>query len=176
MALTGNRTYVGFGFGPIQGGLFLYEALQSGAFGRLVVAEVLPEVVATVRQSNGHFALNVAHSDRVEQAKVGPIEIEDPGMEADRERLIQAIAQAEEIGTSAWMAVLSSKGEIELKEYVRAESITGGIFTGRLLEKTSFEGKPAVIPEITGSAFITGFHQFVIDDQDRLRNGLLIGQ
>jgi proline racemase len=44
------------------------------------------------------------------------------------------------------------------------------------LEKTSFEGKPAVIPEITGSAFITGFHQFVIDDQDRLRNGFLIGQ
>ncbi|UCH19853.1 MAG: proline racemase family protein [Deltaproteobacteria bacterium] len=78
-------------------------------------------------------------------------------------------------GTSAWMAVLFSKGQIKLKEYVRAESITGGIFTGRLLEKTLFEGKPAVIPEITGSAFITGFHQFVIDDQDPIKKGFLIG-
>jgi proline racemase/trans-L-3-hydroxyproline dehydratase len=78
-------------------------------------------------------------------------------------------------GTSAWMAVLFSKNQIELKEYVRAESITGGIFTGRLLEETLFEGKQAVIPEITGSAYITGFHQFVIDDQDRIKNGFLIG-
>ncbi len=39
MTLTGNRTYVGFGFGAIQAGLFLYEAFQSGNFGRLVVAE-----------------------------------------------------------------------------------------------------------------------------------------
>jgi len=78
-------------------------------------------------------------------------------------------------GTSAWMAVLYSKGQLGLKEYVRAESITEGIFAGRLLEKTSFEGKKAVIPEITGSAHITGFHQFVIDKYDRLKDGFLIG-
>jgi hypothetical protein len=43
-------TFVGFGFGPIQAGLFLAEAFQlSGAFHRLVVAEVVPAVVAAVR-------------------------------------------------------------------------------------------------------------------------------
>ena len=50
MALTGGRTFVGFGFGAIQAGLFLYEALRSGNFGRLVVGEVLPDVVDTVRR------------------------------------------------------------------------------------------------------------------------------
>ena len=79
-------------------------------------------------------------------------------------------------GTSAWMAVLSRKGQLELKRYVHAESITGGIFAGRLVEEITFEGKEAVIPEITGSAYITGFHQFVIDEQDPMKNGFLIGQ
>jgi hypothetical protein len=64
MALTGTRTYVGFGFGAIQAGLFLYEAFVSGAFHRLVVAEVLPEVVAAIRKAEGRFCVNIAHSDR----------------------------------------------------------------------------------------------------------------
>ena len=54
------RTFVGFGFGAIQGGLFLYEAFRSGKFGRLVVAEVVPEVVAAVRRAQGRFRVNIA--------------------------------------------------------------------------------------------------------------------
>jgi mannitol-1-phosphate 5-dehydrogenase len=100
MALTGTRTYVGFGFGPIQAGLFLYEAFRSGNFCRFVVAEVLPEVVAELRRARGQFTLNVAHSDRVEHAEVGPAQIQDPGSASDRQRLIQAIAEAEEMGTA----------------------------------------------------------------------------
>jgi mannitol-1-phosphate/altronate dehydrogenase len=98
--LTGTRTYVGFGFGPIQAGLFLYEAFVSGNFCRLVVAEVLPDVVAAVRQSEGHYHLNIAHPDRVAHAQIGPLEIENPAEAADRERLVQAVAKAEEIGTA----------------------------------------------------------------------------
>jgi mannitol-1-phosphate 5-dehydrogenase len=100
MSLTGTRTYVGFGFGAIQAGLFLHEAFRSGAFRRLVVAEVLPEVVAAVRQAGGQYAVNIAHSDHVEHAKVGTIEIQDPAPAADRECLIDAIVEAEEIGTA----------------------------------------------------------------------------
>lgn len=100
MALNGSRTFVGFGFGAIQAGLFLYEAYQSGSFGRLVVAEVLPEVVATTRDSGGQFAVNIAHTDRIEHAHLGNIEIENPAVETDRQRLIQAIANADEIGTA----------------------------------------------------------------------------
>jgi mannitol-1-phosphate 5-dehydrogenase len=97
---NGSRTYVGFGFGAIQAGLFLYEAQRSGAFGRLVVGEVLPEVVATMRQAGGRFGLNIAQSDRLEQAEVGPIEILDVAVAADRARLAEAVAAAEEIGTA----------------------------------------------------------------------------
>jgi mannitol-1-phosphate 5-dehydrogenase len=100
MALTGTRTYVGFGFGAIQAGLLLYEAFRSEAFRHLVVAEVLPEVVAAVRQAEGYYTVNIAHPDQVEHAKVGPIDIQDPGLEPDRGRLVHAIAEAEEIGTA----------------------------------------------------------------------------
>jgi mannitol-1-phosphate 5-dehydrogenase len=100
MGLSGTRTYVGFGFGAIQAGLLLYEAFGSGAFSRLVVAEVVPEVVAAVRRANGLFAVNIAHADRVQTVSVGPVEIEDPAGTPDRRRLIEAIAGAEEIGTA----------------------------------------------------------------------------
>jgi mannitol-1-phosphate 5-dehydrogenase len=100
VALTGKRTYVGFGLGPIQAGLFLFEAFRSGNFGRLVVAEVLPHVVSAVRQAGGCFAVNIAHSHQVEIAEIGPVEIEDPASEPDRNRLVRAVAEAEEIATA----------------------------------------------------------------------------
>lgn len=100
MALTGKRTYVGFGFGAIQSGLFLYEAYQSGQFRRLVVAEVVPEVVEAVRRDDGQYSVNIAHRDRVELARLGPLEIQDPAAAADRSRMVAAITEAEEIGTA----------------------------------------------------------------------------
>jgi mannitol-1-phosphate 5-dehydrogenase len=100
MSLTGSRTFVGFGFGAIQTGLFLYEGFRSGAFKRLVVAEVVAEAVDAVRAADGFYTVNIAHADRVEHARVGPIEILDPGVDADCARLIEAVAQAEEISTA----------------------------------------------------------------------------
>jgi mannitol-1-phosphate 5-dehydrogenase len=95
-----DRTYVGFGFGAIQAGLFLYEAFQSGAFRRLVVGEVVPEVVSSVLRSEGHFSVNVAQRDHVQRIDVGPVEIDNPAVGSDRQRLVDAVAEAEEIGTA----------------------------------------------------------------------------
>jgi mannitol-1-phosphate 5-dehydrogenase len=100
MPAGGTRTFVGFGFGAIQAGLFLYEAQRSGAFTRLVVAEVLPEVVAEVRRAGGVFGLNVARAGGIEPMRVGPVEIYDPGQGADRQQLIEAVAQAQEMATA----------------------------------------------------------------------------
>lgn len=100
MPLTGTRTYVGFGFGAIQAGLFLYEAYRSGNFGRLVAAEVLPEVVSNLRQAGGYYSVNIAYPDRVESARVGPVEIYDPARSSDGDLLVGAVAEAEEIGTA----------------------------------------------------------------------------
>jgi mannitol-1-phosphate/altronate dehydrogenase len=91
---------VGFGLGPIQAGLFLYEAFRSGNFGRLVVAEIIPHRVGALREAGGMFALNIAHSDRVETVRVGPVEIYDPASGQDRDHLVEALAKAEEISTS----------------------------------------------------------------------------
>lgn len=131
MSLTRTRTYIGFGFGAIQAGLFLYEAFRSGVFRRLVVAEVLPEMVAAVRQAQGWFSVNIAHLDRVEQAQVGPLEIENPASEPDRKRLVDAIAEAEEIGTAIpSVAYYVSEGSASLHrilaEGLRQKAVRGG--------------------------------------------------
>lgn len=98
--MSAPRTFVGFGFGAIQTGLFLYEAFRSGNFARLVVAEVMPETVAAVRAAGGHYSVNIAHRDRVETVRVGPVEIYNPQVPEDRRKLVEAIASAEEIGTA----------------------------------------------------------------------------
>lgn len=131
MALTGTRTYVGFGFGAIQAGLFVYEAYQSGAFGRLVVAEVVPDVIAAVRRADGYYSVNIAHSDRLEQARAGPIAIENPAQEADRQRLVEAIVQAGEIGSavpSVAYYVSAGAGSLHriLAEGLRKKAVAGG--------------------------------------------------
>ena len=95
-----QRTFVGFGFGPIQAGLFVYEAFRSRSFGRLVVAEVAPDIVNVVRGAGGRFSVNIAHSDRIEITEVGPLEIEDPGSRSGQRRLVEAVAEAEEIATA----------------------------------------------------------------------------
>ena len=54
MTLIRQKTFVGFGFGAIQAGLYLYEAQRSGAFERLVVAYRREEVIARVRAASGY--------------------------------------------------------------------------------------------------------------------------
>lgn len=95
-----KRTFVGFGFGAIQAGLFLYEAQRSGKFDRLVVAYRRPEVIATIRANGGYFQVNIAHADQIEQARVGPIEIYDVNEPSERACIIDAIAEANELATA----------------------------------------------------------------------------
>jgi mannitol-1-phosphate 5-dehydrogenase len=98
--MTEQRTFVGFGFGAIQAGLFLYEAWRSGNFKRLVVAEVMPQVVDAVRANGGRYGLNVATPSRIESHTVGTIEIYNPGVASDCRALIEAVAEADEIATA----------------------------------------------------------------------------
>ena len=94
-----NRTFVGFGLGAIQSGLFLAEARKSGNFSRLVVAEVVPEIVAAVRETGGYW-LNVATASGTEQRFIDGIEIYNPTVEEDAKKLVAALAEAQEIGTA----------------------------------------------------------------------------
>jgi mannitol-1-phosphate/altronate dehydrogenase len=98
--MISSRTYAGFGLGAIQSGLFLYEAFQTKAYHRLVIAEVIPEVVSSVRANGGTITVNIAFSQGIQSARIGPIEIYNPFVEADRKAMIQAVAEADEIGTA----------------------------------------------------------------------------
>jgi len=61
---------------------------------------VVPEIVGAVRGVGGLFSVNIAHSDRIEIAEVGPLEIADPGSEPGQRRLVEAVSEAEEITTA----------------------------------------------------------------------------
>lgn len=100
VGMQGDRTYAGFGLGAIQAGLFLFEALRSGNFKRLVVGEILPEIVHCVRENDGFITVNIAHADRVEATPIGPVEILNPAIGMDRQKLIDALIDADEIGTA----------------------------------------------------------------------------
>lgn len=100
MQLGGSETFVGFGFGPIQAGVFILEAFRSGRFRRIVIGEILPDIVRSIREEGGRFRLNIAHSDRIELVSLSPVEIEDPAEERDRGRLVDAVFDASEIATA----------------------------------------------------------------------------
>ena len=108
---TASRTFVGFGFGAIQGGLFLYEALRSGKFGRLVVAEVVPEVVDAVRRAGGRFRVNIATRTGIVAQEVSGVEIFNPAVPADARALANALAEASEIATALPSVEFYKRGE-----------------------------------------------------------------
>ncbi len=66
-------------------------------------------------------------------------------------------------GTSARMAQLHARGDLALGEDFVNESVIGTRFTGRLVEETSVGGFAAVVPEVTGRAWITGMGQYLLD-------------
>jgi len=78
-------------------------------------------------------------------------------------------------GTSARLAVLHARRQVQVDEPIQIESgITDGTFQGRILSTTQVGSTDAVVTEVTGLAHVTGFHQFVLDPDDALRDGFLI--
>jgi proline racemase len=78
-------------------------------------------------------------------------------------------------GTSARLATLRRKGQIEVGQPFRHEGVLDSVFTGRVVEDTHAGDLPAVISEISGRAWISGFHQFVLEDDDPFPEGFTIG-
>lgn len=78
-------------------------------------------------------------------------------------------------GTSAKLAYLYEKGEIEIGESFLYESITGSIFKGIVTKEIDINGKIGIIPQITGSAYITGLNQLILNDYDPHEYGFLMG-
>ena len=77
-------------------------------------------------------------------------------------------------GTSARMAQLHARGELPLDTDMVNESFIGTRFTGRLIGRTTVGDVPAVVPTITGRAWITGTAQYLLDPDDPFPEGFLL--
>jgi proline racemase len=69
-------------------------------------------------------------------------------------------------GCSARMAVLHAKGQMRVGDRYTARSIIGSTFHCHIEAETTLGGRPAVIPVISGQAWITGTHQHTLDPTD----------
>lgn len=74
-------------------------------------------------------------------------------------------------GTAAVMAVLSEMGVLAEPAPFVHESIVDTTFTGRIVGRTQVGDRAAILPEIEGSAWVTGEHTFLIDGDDPLKAG-----
>ena len=95
-----EHVFTGFGFGPIQSGLFAKEAFQSGNFKRNVIAEIDTELVDAVKANKGSYYINVAKPDGIETIRIDDVELLNPNVAADRPILFEALRQSTEIVTS----------------------------------------------------------------------------
>jgi proline racemase len=77
-------------------------------------------------------------------------------------------------GVSGRLAIHHARGEIGVGETLVIESVIGSKFTGRVAKTTTFGPHDAIIPEVEGTARITGRHEFLIDPGDELRCGFLL--
>lgn len=79
-------------------------------------------------------------------------------------------------GVSARLALHHAKGEIVDGEQILIESILGAAstFSGRIVGRAQVGPYEAIVPEVSGKAFITGLHEFIIDPRDTLGQGFLV--
>lgn len=79
-------------------------------------------------------------------------------------------------GTSAKLATLYRRGKIGIGEPFVYESFIGTTFKGVIKEEAKAGEIPAVIPQITGSAYLTGVSTYIIDNEDPLKYGFQVGK
>lgn len=121
-----NHVFTGFGFGPIQAGLFVKEARDSGNFSEIVVSEVDPALVAAVRGNGNRYALNVAQSDGVEVVYVDGVTLLNPNDEGDLRQLRLALGRATEVVTSLPSVAFFARGGEASVARLLAEGLRAG--------------------------------------------------
>jgi len=77
-------------------------------------------------------------------------------------------------GLSARMAVLHARGLMTTGDGMTHASAIGSTFDGRIVEETTVGGRPAIVPAIRGSAWITGISQLVVDPTDPFPEGYIL--
>lgn len=78
-------------------------------------------------------------------------------------------------GTSARVAALHGEGELALNATKKFEGVLGTYFTGTPISSETRDGIVYVRPRVGGRAYLTGFHQFILDPEDPLPQGFRLG-
>ena len=77
-------------------------------------------------------------------------------------------------GVAGRMAIYMARNEIRIGEKITIESITGSVFNGSVISEEDYGPFKAVIPQVEGTAYITGMQTFVVDPKDPMKNGFIL--
>jgi mannitol-1-phosphate 5-dehydrogenase len=95
-----KKAFVGFGFGPIQTGLMLCEAMASGNFDEFTIAEIDQRLVDAVRANGNAVSINVARRDGIATLRLAGIRMFNPRVQVDRQAVVEALGRADELATA----------------------------------------------------------------------------
>lgn len=130
-----------------------------------------------IRQA-ANKSLSLAHPATGQPGEISLVEFYDESDQPCRNLVVFGAGQFDRspcgTGTCAKMAYLHAQGRLKVGQEYRHQSIIGTQFIGRVVGETSLGPKQAIIPEITGSAYITGLNQLILDKNDPLGEGFAI--
>ncbi|MFD0425121.1 proline racemase family protein [Streptomyces parvus] len=174
------------GFGPVR-----YDMAYGGNFYAIVRTEdlgipfdraekgrLLDAGLAVMRAVNEQNP--VVHPENPAIDVCHHVYLEAPGSTAEHSRHAMAIHPGWfdrspcGTGTSARMAQLHSRGLLKTGQDFVNESFIGSRFTGRILDESTVGGRPAVLPSVTGRAWITGTAQYLLDPNDPYPEGFTV--
>lgn len=166
------------------GGAF-YVFIGSEKVGLRVRPENTEQLVESAEaiKSAVNAAISIQHPVEPDLSFVyGTILIDAPENPTHHSRNICVFADAEVdrsptgTGVSARLAIHYARGELTDGQEIIIESILGSasIFQGKVVGRTKVGSYDAIVPEVSGKAFITGRHTFILDKRDGLGRGFLI--
>lgn len=160
-----------------------FAFVEAGQLGLEVARQRLPQLMPAamaVRQALIDAGIRGVHPQTGEEQIVDHVkvfaELEGPDAPGARALTLCPGAAYDRspcgTGTSAKLAVLHAKGELEPGRWFTSESVLGTRFRGRVAATTEVGALAAIVPEVEGSAWITGFATFVLDPDDPCVHGL----
>ena len=164
------------------GGAF-YAYVDAGSVGLSLVPERVGEIIDVGMRIKRQVMqdVDIAHPDGDPDLNFlyGTIFVQRSGRAEVHSRNVCIFAEGEVdrsptgTGVSGRLAIHHARGEIG-NETIQIESIVGSRFGGRVAGITQVSALPAIIPEVQGTAHITGQHMFCIDPSDPFRDGFIL--
>jgi proline racemase len=165
------------------GGAF-YASLDVRALGLAVEPEHLPALIGLGREIKAGLEAAREFADPLEPELrdiYGVIffeDVEGPAPLVQRNVTVFADGEVDRSpcgsGTSARLALLDASGRLARGELLLHRSVVGSEFTARVVGDADVAGRPAVVAEVRGSAHVTGYHRFVLEEDDALGTGFLL--